>query len=113
MAGIQLIQTNVGENLRTRLQQRVAEFKSALHIPHSANESAIIPLILGDEAGAVAAATKLREQNIFVPAIRYPTVARGSARLRITLTAAHTVDDISELVWALKPIPGYKSGIAK
>ncbi|MEI7808868.1 MAG: 8-amino-7-oxononanoate synthase [Verrucomicrobiota bacterium] len=113
LAGIQLIQTNEGENLRARLQQRVAELKSALHAPRSANESAIIPLILGDEAGAVAAATKLREQNIFVPAIRYPTVARGSARLRITLTAAHTVDDISELVWALKPIPGYKSGIAK
>ena len=113
LAGIQLIQSNEGENLRARLQQRVAELKSALHAPRSANESAIIPLILGDEAGAVAAATKLREQNIFVPAIRYPTVARGSARLRITLTAAHTVDDISELVWALKPIPGYKSGIAK
>ncbi len=47
-------------------------------------------MILGDENTAVDAATKLREQNIFVPAIRYPTVARGAARLRVTLTAAHS-----------------------
>jgi 7-keto-8-aminopelargonate synthetase-like enzyme len=43
----------------------------------------------------------LREQNIFVPAIRYPTVARGAARLRITLTAAHSPSDVAELVATL------------
>ena len=52
----------------------------------------------------LAAATKLREQGIFVPAIRYPTVARGAARLRITLTAAHTTADVSTLADALEPI---------
>ena len=61
------------------------------------NHSAIIPLILGDENLAVAAAAKLRAQNIFVPAIRYPTVARGAARLRITLTAAHSAEDVAAL----------------
>jgi 7-keto-8-aminopelargonate synthetase-like enzyme len=66
-------------------------------------------LILGDEAKAIAAAAKLREQNIFVPAIRYPTVARGAARLRITLTAAHTAADVSTLAHALEPIVNRKS----
>jgi 7-keto-8-aminopelargonate synthetase-like enzyme len=71
--------------------------------------SAILPVILGDETAAVAVATKLREQGFFVPAIRYPTVARGSARLRITLTAAHAVEDIEALIRALREIVNRKS----
>ena len=63
---------------------------------------AILPIILGNEQNALAAAAKLREQNIFVPAIRYPTVARGAARLRLTFTAAHSRDDVFCLVDALK-----------
>ena len=47
---------------------------------------------------------KLREQNIFVPAIRYPTVARDAARLRITLTAAHSAADVECLTAALKTL---------
>ena len=53
---------------------------------------------------AVTAAATLRRNNIFIPAIRYPTVARGAARLRITLTAAHSTADISTLIQALKPL---------
>jgi len=71
--------------------------------------SAIIPVILGDEERAVAAASTLREQGLFVPAIRYPTVARGSARLRITLTAAHQPEDIAALLAALAPIVNRES----
>ena len=92
-----MIQSSEGESLRVRLRQRIAEFKSKIENRKSKISSAIIPLILGDEATAIAAATKLREQNIFVPAIRYPTVARGAARLRVTLTAEHSADDIAEL----------------
>ncbi|HTV42857.1 MAG TPA: 8-amino-7-oxononanoate synthase [Candidatus Sulfotelmatobacter sp.] len=73
---------------------------SAFRIPHST--SAILPIILGNEQKALDAAAKLREQNIFIPAIRYPTVARGAARLRVTFTAAHSHDDIFCLVDALK-----------
>ena len=101
-AGIQLVQSIDGETRRTQLRQRVTEFNSALRIPHSAFIAAIVPLILGDEAKAITAATQLREQNIFVPAIRFPTVARGAARLRVTLTALHSVDDITELRQALE-----------
>jgi 7-keto-8-aminopelargonate synthetase-like enzyme len=60
--------------------------------------------LIGDETKAVEAAAKLRGKNIFIPAIRYPTVARGKARLRVTLTAAHTSEDISQLMHTLKTL---------
>jgi 8-amino-7-oxononanoate synthase len=103
-AGIEIAQSAEGEKLRKALRQRIAGFKSALRAPHSVISSAIIPLILGGEQKAVEAAAILREQNIFVPAIRYPTVARGAARLRVTLTAAHSAEDVAELVHALKTL---------
>ena len=104
MAGIQLIQTPEGDGLRAQLQQRIAELQPATGRPPAAIPSAIIPLILGDETLAVAAAARLREQNIFVPAIRYPSVANGAARLRITLSAAHSAADVAELSRALSTI---------
>jgi 8-amino-7-oxononanoate synthase len=66
--------------------------------------SAIIPIMIGEEGKAVAAAATLREQGIFIPAIRYPTVARGQARLRLTLSAAHTEADLAQLFAALKSL---------
>jgi 8-amino-7-oxononanoate synthase len=96
-AGIKLVQSVAGEALRTQLQRHITALKPE-------NPCAIVPIILGDEEKTLAAAAKLREQNIFVPAIRYPTVARGAARLRITLTAAHTTADIAELAGALKKL---------
>ena len=65
----------------------------------------ILPLMVGEEARAVRMATALREQGIYLPAIRYPTVARGAARLRLTLTAAHAAADIDRLCAALKELP--------
>ncbi len=62
---------------------------------------AIIPLIIGGETKALEASFRLRAQNIFIPAIRYPTVARGQARLRVTLTAAHLAEDVAQLGRAL------------
>jgi 7-keto-8-aminopelargonate synthetase-like enzyme len=103
-AAVHLIQSSDGEKLRQKLQTHFAQFRSAIQNPHSAIQSAIIPIILGNETKAMDAATKLREQNIFVPAIRYPTVARGAARLRVTLGAAHSSDDISRLITALKAL---------
>ena len=101
-AGIITVQSAEGEAKRKALFARLKEFHFALRPPPSALRSAIVPLILGDENKALAAATKLREQNIFVPAIRHPTVAHGAARLRITLTAAHSAEDVATLVNALE-----------
>jgi len=103
-AGINLVQSAEGKTLRAQLQQRVAEFKLAIGNWKLEMPAAIVPLILGDENKTLAAATKLREQGIFVPAIRYPTVARGAARLRVTFSAAHTAADVAELVAALNKL---------
>ncbi len=101
-AGIKLVQSGEGKKRSDSLWQIVKQFNSKFKIQNSKFPSAIIPFVVGDEVKAVEFATKLREQNIFIPAIRYPTVARGAARLRITLTAAHTMEDISELLSVLK-----------
>jgi len=69
-----------------------------------APQSAVLPVILGDEKKALDAFEKLLEQGIFVPAIRYPTVPKGKARLRITVSAAHTDADIRKLVSAMEKI---------
>jgi len=98
---LQIVQSPEGEMLRFQLQRNIANFKSAISIQQSTIPTAILPLILGDETLALSTATKLRNRNIFVPAIRYPTVARGAARLRITFTAAHSAADIAELSHAL------------
>jgi 8-amino-7-oxononanoate synthase len=100
-AGILLAKSNEGDARRKTLWQLVDQLNSKFKIQNSKFVSAIIPIIIGDEAEAVAAATQLRGQNIFIPAIRYPTVARGAARLRVTLTAAHTEAEVSELAHAL------------
>jgi 8-amino-7-oxononanoate synthase len=103
-AAIQFVRSPEGEARRTILKQRISELNSKLKIKKLKLQSAIIPIILGDESKTLEAAAKLREQNIFVPAIRYPTVARGKARLRVTLTAAHSTDDIFQLANALKTL---------
>lgn len=108
-AGIRLVQSDQGELRRKTLWQRVGELQSAIGNRQSPIPGAIIPFIIGNETRAVEAAAKLREQNIFVPAIRYPTVARGKARLRVTLTAAHTASEIRLLSAALGPIINRKS----
>ena len=64
--------------------------------------SAIFPLIVGNEQAALDLATALKSEGFLVPAIRYPTVARGSARLRITITAAHEEDQIRSLCEAIR-----------
>jgi len=110
-AAIKLVQTEKGRSLNATLWKRVSQFKSAFRIPHSAMESPIIPIILGDEATAVAAAARLREQDLFIPAIRFPSVARGSARLRVTLSAAHSESEVAQLATALSAVVNPQSFI--
>jgi 8-amino-7-oxononanoate synthase len=101
-AGVQFVQSGAGEERRRRLWQNVASLLSTINSQPSTRASAIIPILMGEESKAVQAAATLREQGIFVPAIRFPTVARGQARLRLTLSAAHTPADLAQLVAALK-----------
>ena len=65
------------------------------------SQTAIQPILIGSNSNAVAFAEALRERHMFVPAIRPPTVPQGTARLRVSLSAAHTVDDLFDLITAL------------
>ena len=83
--------------LRLRLRAGLA----GLPWPAPATPSAIQPLMLGDSASALALMDALEMQGIWVPAIRPPTVAEGTARLRISLSALHSLADVDRLVAAL------------
>lgn len=89
---------------RTHLQQLIATFKQeakALGIPLLNSDTAIQPIIIGENERAIAFSEKLKEQHILVSAIRPPTVPEGSARLRVTLSAAHTESHLAKLLEAL------------
>ena len=66
--------------------------------------SAIIPILIGDETRAVEAAQALRAAGIFIPAIRHPSVPRGRARLRLTVTADHTAEEVAQLLKAVSDL---------
>lgn len=90
---------------REHLRQLIDSLKRALEeseVPLAFSDTPIQPLILGANARAVAASATLRERGILVPAIRPPTVPEGTARLRISLSAAHSEQDISRLSAALR-----------
>ncbi|MDP2430448.1 MAG: 8-amino-7-oxononanoate synthase [Pseudomonadota bacterium] len=89
---------------RERLHELVARLKAGvegLPWPLMPSDTPIQPLLVGDQHAALALAEGLKQRGILIPAIRPPTVPQGSARLRISLSAAHTVADVDELLTAL------------
>lgn len=104
-AGVRFVQSSAGEDRRRKLWQNVSVLSPTINhqlAPQSTTRSAIIPIMLGAESKAVEMAAALRERGILIPAIRYPTVARGKARLRLTLSAAHTDAELAQLLTVLK-----------
>jgi len=95
-AAVEFVMSDEGHNRRDQLWRNVSLMKHGLAALGVANESrsAIIPIIIGDEAAAVDTSRNLFERGVFVPAIRFPTVPKGKARLRVTVTAAHQQQDI-------------------
>jgi 8-amino-7-oxononanoate synthase len=92
---------------RAQLAMLIARWRDAAEaLPWKllSSETAIQPLVLGDNECALRVSAALWDRGIWVPAIRPPTVPRGSARLRITMTAAHTADDVDTLIVALREI---------
>ncbi|MEH6549112.1 MAG: 8-amino-7-oxononanoate synthase [Pseudomonadales bacterium] len=77
---------------------------SDLGLPLMDSVSPIQPLMVGDSERAIALSQKLEELGFWITAIRPPTVATGSARLRITLSAAHSLDQVEQLLAALKKV---------
>jgi 7-keto-8-aminopelargonate synthetase-like enzyme len=92
--------TKEGDALRSRLESNVRLLVESLTpaprpVPDAV--SPIFPLIIGDEQQTLRLATILSAAGFFSPAIRYPTVARGSARLRIALSSSHSGEQIKSL----------------
>lgn len=90
---------------RQQLQGNIAQLRSGLQQQGWAvldSHTAIQPIVVGEDAAALQLAKQLEEKGILAVAIRPPTVAQGSARLRITLSAAHTSAHVEQLLAALQ-----------
>ncbi len=90
---------------RERLRALIARLRAGVaglpwRLP--ASDTPIQPLLVGEAAAALALSEALKRHGILAPAIRPPTVPQGTARLRISLSAAHTLDDVDTLVTALR-----------
>jgi 7-keto-8-aminopelargonate synthetase-like enzyme len=104
-AALQIIRQ--GDNLRRQLQLNANYLRTefcALGFDTMNSSTPIIPVIVKDPLQAMAMSARLLQQGIFVPAIRPPTVPVGTARLRLTVTAAHTQEDLDRLLNALKAL---------
>ncbi|MFC7515537.1 8-amino-7-oxononanoate synthase [Herbaspirillum sp. GCM10030257] len=107
MTSVELISGHEGAIRRAHLQQLVGQLQSALHLQRwtlLASQTAIQPVIIGRNDEALRAAAALQEQGVWVPAIRPPTVPADTARLRITLSAAHTAADVTRVAEAINAV---------
>jgi len=100
-----LRQIEVGDARRERLRSHIVQLREGLTdlklgalMP---SDTPIQPLLIGANADAVRLSQALLERGLLVPAIRTPTVPVNTARLRITLSAAHSADDVAQLIEAL------------
>jgi 8-amino-7-oxononanoate synthase len=101
-ASVSLIEQ--GDDLRTHLHSLITYFKDNLKCKKwqlMPSETSIQPLVVGGNLDALALSESLQKQGILVPAIRPPTVPVGTARLRISLSAAHSLEDVKQLILAI------------
>lgn len=99
-----VVRSDEGESRRQTLHRHITRFRQGaqqLDMQLTASNSAIQPLIVGENAKALQIAERLRGQGCWLTAIRPPTVPASTARLRVTLTAAHQTHDIDSLLEAL------------
>lgn len=96
-AGVRLVASEEGARRHSQLWSNVRCLSSALRaggLAAAEPTSAILPLMVGGETAAVELSAQFRGAGFFVPAVRFPTVARGQARLRLTVTAEHDASDL-------------------
>jgi 7-keto-8-aminopelargonate synthetase-like enzyme len=94
LAALRIVRSAEGEGLESRLRANVARLRPG-------HPSPIVPIVLGEEARALAVSEALLERGLLVPAIRPPTVPPGTSRLRVALSAAHTPEQVDGLASAL------------
>jgi len=102
LSALQLIRGKQGDLLRQTLRGNL----TCAHrfLPGVAGAAAILPLIVGTEPAAMQMSQSLRDLGFVVPCMRYPTVAKNSARLRFTVTASHTFAQIRALASGLNSL---------
>jgi 8-amino-7-oxononanoate synthase len=104
LASMDIIDSDEGMARRAQLQRLIRQFKEGLRLQRwqlLPSETAIQPVQIGANDEAMRAAASLYAAGFWVPAIRPPTVPGGTARLRVTLSAAHTDDDVARLLAAI------------
>jgi 8-amino-7-oxononanoate synthase len=94
LAALEIFRSPEGHSLRERLRRLVERVAPG-------HPSPIIPIVLGAESAALEASRRLLEWGLLVPAIRPPTVPRGTSRLRVTLSAAHSDAEVERLTGAI------------
>jgi 8-amino-7-oxononanoate synthase len=105
--GLHIIASGIGDQLRAALWRNHEELTVGLKRAKPKGAlSAIVPIIVGLEEQALSLSDQLVERGFLVPAVRFPTVPRGSARLRVTLSAAHQPQDVINLSEAINALRG-------
>ena len=102
-AALEIVCSDEGEMLRTRLLSnfRLLDQSLSAQFRPKRDTSPIFPVIVGDEQRALLLAETLLSQGFLAPAIRYPSVARGSARIRIALSSSHSSEQIRSFAEAI------------
>jgi 8-amino-7-oxononanoate synthase len=105
-AALEVLRSHEGEQLLGRLAGHVARFTGTGTGPTGTGSgpalSPIVPVVVGGEQETLAASAALLEEGLLVPAIRPPTVPPGTSRLRVTLSAAHSDQEVLQLLSALE-----------
>ncbi|RBP81763.1 8-amino-7-oxononanoate synthase [Marinomonas rhizomae] len=107
LASLQLVQSVEGQERRERLARHIAYFRKrvqTLPVTLMPSNTAIQPIVVGDSKAAIKISERLKDLGIWCTAIRPPTVPVGSARLRITLSAAHSDEDLVLLCDSLERV---------
>jgi 8-amino-7-oxononanoate synthase len=100
-AALDIARSAEGEALRRQLWRNIEQVRQHLQLPSGQYPSPIVPLIVGEEQAALEIANRLQGDGFFVPAVRFPSVSKGSARLRLTLSARHPTSQVTALMSAL------------
>ena len=107
LAALRVSLSPEGDQRRRSLQAAIASLHVGLQtiaLPHPLPPPGpIVPVVIGSDADVLALSARLAQADLFVPAIRPPTVPEGTARLRITLSADHRSEDVAHLLEVLIP----------
>jgi 8-amino-7-oxononanoate synthase len=96
-AAVEVVRSAEGARLQGRLRAHVDRLRPG-------HPSPVVPVMVGTEEAALAAAEKLLDYGLLVPAIRPPTVPVGTSRLRVSLSATHAVEDVERLGVVLRQV---------